>query len=180
MAAPTLPAALRGAAAAHLDKAFLVEGDRSLSFSEVHDRVRDVARGYVALGLEPGFRVVIWAPNSANWVIAALAVTYAGGTLVPANSRYTGHEVADLVDRTGAAVVVVDDGFLGGTRIADLRAAGDLSSVREVVDIEELLTVLGDTSAHDVSLDEVESRADAITPDDVADILFTSGTTGRS
>jgi acyl-CoA synthetase (AMP-forming)/AMP-acid ligase II len=180
VAAPTLPAALRAAAPAHPDKPFLVEGDRSLSFAEVHDRVRDVARGYVALGLEPGFRVVVWAPNSSNWVIAALAVTYAGGTLVPANSRYTGHEVADLVDRTGAAVVVVDDGFLGGTRIADLRAASALPSVRQVVDIADVLTSLGDTHAHDISLEEVESRADAVTPDDVADILFTSGTTGRS
>jgi acyl-CoA synthetase (AMP-forming)/AMP-acid ligase II len=180
VAALTLPAALRAAASAHPGKAFLVEGDRSLTFAQVHDRVRDVARGYLAHGLEPGFRVVVWAPNSIEWVIAALAVTYAGGTLVPANSRYTGHEVADLVDRTGAALVVAADGFLGGTQIADLRAASDLPSVREVVDVADVLTVLGDTDAHDVSLDEVEARADAVTPDDVADILFTSGTTGRS
>jgi acyl-CoA synthetase (AMP-forming)/AMP-acid ligase II len=180
VAAPTLPAALRAAAAAYGDKPFLVEGDRTLSFTEVHDRVRDVARGYVAYGLDPGFRVVLWAPNSIEWVIAALAVTYAGGTLVPANSRYTGHEVADLVDRTGAALVVVADGFLGGTQIADLRAASDLPSVRDVVDIARLLTLLGDPQAHEVGLDEVEARADAVGADDVADILFTSGTTGRS
>ena len=76
--------------------------------------------GYRALGLGTGDRVVVWAPNSIDWAVAALAVSYAGGVLVPANSRYTGHEVADLVDRTGARLVVVADGFLGRTQIADL------------------------------------------------------------
>ena len=45
----------------------------------------------------PGERAAVWAPNSIDWVVAGLAVTYAGGTLVPANSRYTAHEVADIV-----------------------------------------------------------------------------------
>jgi HIP---CoA ligase len=175
----TLPAVLRAAAERHGDRPAYVDGDRSLTFQELLDRVRDVARGYVAHDLAPGFRVVVWAPNSIEWVIAALAVTYAGGTLVPANSRYTGHEVADIVDRTGAALVVVDDGFLGRTQVADLRAASELRSVREVIDVKRLLAEVGDVDAHDVTLDELEVRADAVGPDDVADILFTSGTTGR-
>ncbi len=174
----TIPAALRDAAATYGDKPFLVEGDRTVSFADTHEHVRAVAKGYLAAGVEPGFRVVVWAPNSIDWVLAALAVTYAGGTLVPANSRYTAHEVADLVDRTGAAFVVVDDGFLGGTQIADLRAASPLASVRSVVALAELdaLVAAGAT----VTDAEVEARASAVTADDVADILFTSGTTGRS
>ncbi|WP_183408143.1 FadD3 family acyl-CoA ligase [Nocardioides pocheonensis] len=175
----TLPGVLRAAAHRFGDHPAYVEGERNVSFQALLDHVRDVARGYLAYGLEPGFRVVVWAPNSIDWVVAALAVTYAGGTLVPANSRYTGHEVADLVDRTGAALVVVDDGFLGRTQVADLRAASALPSVRDVIDIKFLQVDVGDVDAHDVTLDEVEARADAVSPDDVADILFTSGTTGR-
>jgi HIP---CoA ligase len=87
--------------------------------------------------------------------------------------------VAELVDRTGAALVVVEDGFLGRTQIADLRAASTLDSVRDVIDLRYLQVDVGDVEAHDVTLDEVELRADAVSPDDVADILFTSGTTGR-
>ncbi|MCW2857327.1 MAG: AMP-dependent synthetase and ligase [Marmoricola sp.] len=176
----TLPDVLRAAAEAHRDRPFLVEGKRRVSFVETLELVRDVARGYVAYGVEPGFRVVLWAPNSIDWVIAALAVTYAGGTLVPANSRYTAHEVADIVDRTSAALVIVDDGFLGGTQIADLRAASDLPSVRDVVDLKDVLTRLGDVDAHEVGPAEIEARSGAVSPEDVADILFTSGTTGRS
>lgn len=180
MALGTLPVVLRSAASTFGDRAAVVDGDSTLSYTELLDRVRDVARGYLAHGLQPGFRVAVWAPNSTEWIVAALAATYAGGTLVPINSRYTAHEVADIVDRTGTAVVVVADGFLGREQINELRAASALPSVVEIVDIAALYSTLGNLAAHEVTLEQVEARADAVTPDDVADILFTSGTTGRA
>jgi acyl-CoA synthetase (AMP-forming)/AMP-acid ligase II len=118
--------------------------------------------------------VVVWAPNSIDWAVAALATSYAGGTLVPANSRYTGHEVAALVDRTRAVIVVAADGFLDRTQIADLKAASDLTSVTEVVDIRDLDRI----DRRSVAVDAMDDVAAAVSPDDVADILFTSGTTG--
>jgi HIP---CoA ligase len=168
----TIPGVLRAAAERFGDKAAYVEGDVATSFSQLLERVRRTAAGYRARGLESGGRVVVWAPNSVDWVVAALAVTYAGGTLVPANSRYTGHEVADLVDRTGSVLAVVSDGFLGRTQIADLRAASDLASVREVIDLTALAAV-------ETEPGDIDAVAAAVSPDDVADILFTSGTTGR-
>jgi acyl-CoA synthetase (AMP-forming)/AMP-acid ligase II len=176
--APTIPAALRAAAAAFGDKPFLVEGDGSLSFAEVHERVREIAKGYMAHGFGAGDRLVLWGPNSIEWVLAGLAASYAGGTLVPVNSRYTGHEVADIVDRTGAVLVVVDDGFLGRTQSAELQAASELTSVREILilaNLDQVAAIGGDTPEADL-----DARADALSADDVADILFTSGTTGRS
>jgi acyl-CoA synthetase (AMP-forming)/AMP-acid ligase II len=174
----TIPAALRAAAAAHGDRPAYVEhgahGRTELSFAGLLDRVREVARGYVARGLRPGDRVVVWAPNSIDWVVAALAVSYAGGTLVPANSRYTGHEVAALVARTDARVVVLADGFLDRTQAADLVAAG--VDAGRLVRIDALAALAEE--GRRVPVEEVEARADAVSPDDVADILFTSGTTG--
>ncbi|MGZ6753373.1 MAG: FadD3 family acyl-CoA ligase [Nocardioides sp.] len=179
----TLPALLRSAAERFGDHPAYVEGTTSLSYADLLERVRATARGYVARGLAVGDRVVLWGPNSTDWAVAALAVTYAGGTLVPVNSRYTGHEVADVVDRTGATLVVAADGFLGRSQLAELRAASALTSVRAVLEMAEVAT-LGDTAldpaAAGVDPAEVEARADAVSPDDVADILFTSGTTGRS
>ncbi len=177
VSARTLPAVLRGAARRYGGRPAFVEGDRPLSFDGLLTQVRDTASGYLTQGLAPGDRVVVWAPNSIDWAVAALAVTYAGGVLVPVNSRYTGHEVADIVDRTHARLVVVADGFLGRTQVADLRAASSLPSVLEIIDITDLETLR--RSAPQAARDEVEARADDVVPDDVADILFTSGTTGR-
>ena len=163
----TLPGVLRAAAERHGDRPAYVDGDRTVSFAELLASVQATARGYASLGFSPGDRLVLWAPNSIDWVVAALATSYAGGTLVPANSRYTAHEVADIVERTDAKLVVVADGFLDRTQIADLTP---LVPGRTLIDITAL-------PASDSP--NVEARADAVSPDDVADILFTSGTTGR-
>jgi acyl-CoA synthetase (AMP-forming)/AMP-acid ligase II len=171
----TIPGVLAAAAAVHGDQPAYVDGDTVVSFADLLTRVRDTARGYCALGLQPGDRVCVWAPNSIEWVVAALATTYAGGVLVPVNSRYTASEAADIVERTAATLAVVADGFLGRTQIADLRAASGLETVREVVDIHDLDRLGALTTDVDV-----DARARAVSPDDVADILFTSGTTGRS
>ena len=71
--------------------------------------------------MRAGDRVVLWGPNSIDWAVAALAVSYAGGVLVPVNSRYVGPEVADVVERTGATLVVVHDGFLGRDQVQRAR-----------------------------------------------------------
>ena len=171
----TIPGVLTAAASTRGHHAAYVAGETVVSFADLLAWVRETARGYCALGLQPGDRVCVWAPNSIEWVVSALAATYAGGVLVPVNSRYTASEAADIVERTSATVVVVDDGFLGRTQIADLRAASSLATVRDVVDINHL-----DRLA-DLPTDiDVDARARAVSPDDVADILFTSGTTGRS
>lgn len=169
--ADTIPAALREAAERYAEKPAYVDGDRTVTYAQLLDLVRATAAGYRARGFRAGERAAVWAPNSIDWAVAALAVTYAGGTLVPLNSRYTGHEAADIVDRAGATLVIAADGFLGRTQIADLRAASALPAVREVIDIADLAAVR--------TVDAPDTDADGVTPDDIADILFTSGTTGR-
>src|SRR6478735_3503125 len=160
----TLPALLRDAAERFGDHLAYIEGPRTVSYAEL---LRLVERTSTVYNLAPGDRVVIWGPNSIDWAVAALAVSYAGGVLVPVNSRYVGAEVADVVERTGAKSVVVHDGFLGRDQVRELRDAG--------VDPGVVITM--------TDLMAAEPRAAepaTVTPDDVADILFTSGTTGRS
>ena len=79
----------------------------------------------------------------------------------------------------------MDDGFLGRTQDDDLAAASDLASVQAVILFRTHRTkarMSVDSIAHEwhPDVDRAEARADAVSPDDVADILFTSGTTGRA
>ena len=168
----TLPALLRDAAERFGDHPAYVEGDSTTSYAELLRRVEATAASYASAGVGRGDRVVLWGPNSTDWAVAALAVSYAGGVLVPVNSRYVGPEVADVVERTGAALVVVHDRFLGRDQVRELAVAG----VSENVVTLDSATSPHPRSGRDVAL----STFPAVGPDDVADILFTSGTTGRS
>ena len=188
----TIPRALIEAADRFGDAEALVDGGTRLSWAQLLDEVRTAARCYVAVGVEPGDRVAVWAPNTHHWVIAALGAHYAGATLVPVNTRFTGHEALDIVERTRAKVLIGTDAFLGVDKIAQLRSAArgtdSLASLMTIVQVDLGLpfrdaTVDGSTvgeRAARVPAEVVDGRAGAVRPDDVSDILFTSGTTGRS
>jgi len=169
----TIPGVLREAAERFGDHPAYVEvrdgQRRTVSYAELLRLVEATAAAYAHHGVDRGDKIVVWGPNSVDWAVAALAVSYAGAVLVPVNSRYVGTEVADVVERTGAAMVVVHDGFLGRDQVRELRDAG-------VAD--RLIITLAGLVAAAAGSDGM--RPEDLTPDDVADILFTSGTTGRS
>jgi acyl-CoA synthetase (AMP-forming)/AMP-acid ligase II len=121
--AQTIPAAVAHAAQAFPDREAIADGAARLSFRDLQEQVRLLARVYIAKGVQPGDRVAVWAPNTHHWVVAALGVHYAGAVLVPINTRYTGHEALDILQRTAARVLVVAGPFLGTDRLAQLRAA---------------------------------------------------------
>jgi len=184
----TIPQALRDAAARFGDAEAIVDGPVRFTWAQLLDEVRTVARFYVARGVRSGDRIAVWAPNTHHWVVAALGAHYAGATLVPINSRFTGFEARDILQRTATRVLVVVGPFLGTDRLAQLRDAGG-AEVETVVQIRLDDAPLADGAVDfaglgelgaAVSLEAVEARADAVAPDDVSDILFTSGTTGRS
>jgi HIP---CoA ligase len=207
----TIPAAVASAAREFGDAPALAEpGGPRLSYHELHEQVTAVARALIAEGIAPGDAVAIWSPNTHHWVLGALGALYAGATLVPVNTRFTGPEALDVICRSRARALIVAGPFLGADRLALLRAAtaeanpttihngpprarlpGRLSLVVRVP-VEAPPAADGETAdgvtdwarlgerADAVPPQRAEEQAAAVGPDDVSDILFTSGTTGRS
>jgi acyl-CoA synthetase (AMP-forming)/AMP-acid ligase II len=173
---------------------------RRRTFAELAAEVRQCAAAGIAAGVSPGDRVGIWAPNCLEWVVAALGLLSAGATVVPLNTRLRGEEAADILDRTEATLLVVADGFLGASYTGMLRAARPdgagalvpgLPSLRTLVDVGPVTAASGAvgqdvlrwsdfvTLGGTVSAAAVDERINAVKPDDVCDLMFTSGTTGR-
>jgi HIP---CoA ligase len=177
----TVPAALDRLARQLPDHAALITDDRSFTAAELRGEVHRATAALIALGVQPRDRVAIWSPNTWHWVIACLAIHHAGAAMVPLNTRYTAAEAADILARVGAPVLFGMGRFLRNDRVADLDRAA-LPALRHIVripiDAED--GTWDEFIAHGVDTDAVVSRAAAVTPDDVSDILFTSGTTGRS
>jgi HIP---CoA ligase len=188
----TTPQAVIRAARDHGDALAVADGPTRITYGELHDQVRVMARYLMAHGIQPGDRVAIWSPNTHHWVAAALGVHYAGATLVPINTRYTGYEAADILERSNARALVVAGPFLDVDRLARLReavGADGLPDLKQVVQIRlddsPLAPGTIDWGALDelgaaVTTEEADARAATVRPDDISDILFTSGTTGRS
>lgn len=178
----TTPAVLDRMALDHADHQALVTDDRSFTFAELRDEVRRTAAAIAGLGVQPGDRVAIWSPNTWHWVVGCLATHYAGAVLVPLNTRYTAGEAGDILARTQAPLLIAMGRFLGADRVAELDRTA-LPALRHIVRVP----VEDDDGTWDeflagpqLPLHEVDARAQAVQPDDVSDILFTSGTTGRS
>ena len=177
----TTPAALDQIAGELPDHSALVTEDRTLTFAELRDEVRRAAAAMISLGVNAGDRVAIWSPNTWHWVIACLATHYAGATVVPLNTRYTAAEASDILARTGAPLLVAMGEFLGADRVGDLNlsALPDLKHiVRVPIDSDD--GSWDDFVSRGADVAAADARAAAVRPEDLSDVLFTSGTTGRS
>ena len=158
----TIPEMVLSAADRFGDAEAVVDGPLRLSYVELADRVRRAAGAFVELGVAKGDRVAVWAPNSVEWIVAAFGLLTAGGVLVPVNTRFKAEEATDVVRRSGAKAVLVQQGFLG----QDFSVALDVP----VIDLQS--DVLSSGSPTDGPVEGVSGT-------DVADVIYTSGTTGR-
>ncbi|MDQ0831643.1 acyl-CoA synthetase (AMP-forming)/AMP-acid ligase II [Streptomyces achromogenes] len=203
----SIPGLVRAAAERYADAEAVVEGRTRISYAELGARVERAAAACLANGVETGDRVGIWAPNSLDWIVAALGAVSAGAVLVPVNTRFKGVEAADVLRRSGARLLFVTGTFLGTSYVASLRRAAGEGTGSEVAEGEGALAgpgplpglpalqqvvVLSDDAPADfrawkdflasgegVGRAQVRARGDAVRGEDPSDIVFTSGTTGR-
>ena len=164
---------LREAAADSPDKVGLVAGvpgvDRRWTFSEMLTEAEKIAAALLAR-FSPGERVAVWAPNVPEWVLLEFGAALAGVVLVTVNPAYQRHELAYVLDQSGASGVVLVSEWRGNPMRASLDAIReDLAQLREVIMFDEWDAFLA--SAGSAVLPDVR-------PDDPAQIQYTSGTTG--
>ncbi|OKJ95977.1 FadD3 family acyl-CoA ligase [Amycolatopsis sp. CB00013] len=173
MSEGTIPAALDRAAERFAGREALVDGEVRLTYAELARRVRQTARFF-----EGHERVAICSPNTWHWVVAGLGALYAGATLIPVNTRFTARETVDILERAKVSALAITGTFLGTDRLADLGSARPGTVVRIPVEgPEEPVDGVTEWDALSGLDSDFVSPAQ---PGDVSDILFTSGTTGRS
>jgi acyl-CoA synthetase (AMP-forming)/AMP-acid ligase II len=183
---PSIPAMLRDTTNLNPSGEAIVTGDDRITFTDLATRATHVARALVASGIEPGDRVAIWAPNSTEWIAAALGITTAGGVLVPVNTRFKGTEAAYVLARSNARVLFTVRGFLD-TDYPDLLTSAGV----ELPALTLTVVLAGDDGNGAISWNEflesggavpasdVDARVAAVGPNDPSDVVFTSGTTGN-
>ncbi|HEV3281233.1 MAG TPA: FadD3 family acyl-CoA ligase [Acidimicrobiales bacterium] len=201
----TIPALVEDAAArfgqtdAVIDRYGPIGAVTRLTFDQLADEVAASTRAIVANGIERGDRVAVWAPNCAEWLIAALGAVAAGALLVPLNTRFKGAEAAYVLRESGARILFTVRGFLGTDYPKMLDDA--VTTGEKLPDLERMVVLRSDGSGSPppttrgdqvvewevflqegglCSADVAAGRTASITPGDLSDLVFTSGTTGQA
>jgi fatty-acyl-CoA synthase len=168
---------------------------RRWSFADLSRGVDRLARGLLALGVQPGEKVALWMVNRPEFIEAMFAVTKIGAILVPINTRLRTEDTAYILGQSDSAVLLIADrsgpvDYLG--MVKELAPSLHAGSVREErFKHLRLVVSAGEApraetmhwSAVQAAGDAVDeatlrARADAVDPDATAFFMYTSGTTG--
>ena len=196
----TIGAFFDGAAARWAERDALVVPRHGVrwTYAELHRRVDALAAGLVALGLEPGDRIGIWSPNTAEWVVTQFATAKAGLVLVTINPAYRLTELEYALNKVGCSALITAHAFKSSDYVGMLRtlapeiardAVGQLQAPR-LPSLRTLIRIGAGAEQGFVGFDEVlelggarqqaalAERAQRLQFDDAINIQFTSGTTG--
>jgi fatty-acyl-CoA synthase len=156
-----------------------VAADRRWTYGELNADVDLVGRGLMALGVEKGQRVGIWAPNCAEWTIVQYATAKIGAILVNINPAYRTHELTYVLNQSGVRTLISATSFKTSDYVAMVHEVRpQCEALREVIflgsdDWDDLKR-----PADDVTDDALRARMAGLTHTDPINIQYTSGTTG--
>ena len=172
----SIPHAAEAAARRWPDEVALIEAGETRTFAQLWQECRAAASALIERGVRNGDRIAIWAPNSREWVVAAIAAQTCGAAIVPLNTRLKGREAGDILRRTQARMLFTVTGFLGIDYPA-LLADQDLPSLHETLLLDRDFTAFL-ASGHGADDHSVDAALATVTSNHISDIMFTSGTTG--
>jgi fatty-acyl-CoA synthase len=183
----TIGAALERAATLYRDRPALVSRHQNIrwSYAELNERAERLATGLLALGLEPGDRIGIWAPTCAEWTLTQFAAAKAGLILVTVNTAYRKAELEYALNKVACRALVLVKAHRGIEYRAMLE---ELCRERRLPKLEHAI-LIGETRERFLPFEEIAEGAadkrDALAAisarlqfDDAINIQFTSGTTG--
>ena len=156
----------------------------STTWGEYWDAVRNLAKGLMALGVQPGDGVALVGNNRRDWVISQMGISAAGAIPAPIYVTNTVEQVAYIVKHCRAKIAICDnqdqlDKYLAGLDLG-LIELDHIITMDPIDNVRPMVTSLADviTRGSAEPDDELERRMEAVKPDDLALLIYTSGTTG--
>lgn len=183
----TLPGLLDEMAQRFPDRELAVSGENRLTYPAFREQARQLAKGLLRLGVAPGDKVGLLMPNRMEWLLVDFAVLMLGGTLAAVNTWYRTHELRHVLAHAEVSTLITVDKFGKQDYLAMLREIGVGTDAFPLL---QRVVCLGDAEAPgvtpfsalwelggDVTDAELDARQRAVSPGDIAYLLFTSGST---
>jgi len=154
-----------------------------ISYADLEKIRLQSAAAFIAAGIQHGDRVAIWAPNVREWIYAAIGAQSVGAMIVPVNTRMKGSEAGYVLRASGAKILCTVAGFLGFDYPSMLKD-------EKLPALQKIVMLRGESAdciswndflskGEEISNDRVAQATNSVKPDDVSDLIFTSGTTGN-
>jgi acyl-CoA synthetase (AMP-forming)/AMP-acid ligase II len=180
---PTVVHYLEDVASRCPDRIAAIQDGVPITYGDLRQRSRQLARGLIDAGVQPRERIAVWLPNCVEWMVAAIAAHYAACVVVPINTRFVTDEARFILAKSRAQVLVTTSEFLGRDYAAEasgvMTALPDLHMIIDVRDAGPGTTTWSRVMAAGLLENGRElARLATVGAGDVGDILFTSGTTG--
>jgi fatty-acyl-CoA synthase len=168
---PLTPTAfLRRAACVFGDRVGVIDADTRFTYAAFHERCRRLAGALRAVGVVPGDRVAVLAPNTHVLLAAHYAVPFAGAVLVALNTRITSSDIAYILRHAGVRVLICDDDFRATAEHACAEAGTNVQSLRAGGRDDELEAAIANAEPFEHAMTDERS---------LLAINYTSGTTAR-
>ena len=153
-------------------------GDRFVEWTarQFVDEVLAVAKGLMGLGLEKGQSVCLFASTRLEWTVMDYAIWVAGGVTVPIYETSSSDQVEWIAGNSEAVAIVIENDEL--KQSYDV-VADNLPGVEHVFVVEDAGLEKIKQAGGDITDEQVRERAASVTAEDIATIVYTSGTTGR-
>jgi len=158
---------------------------KEISWNQFYSKARNLGLGLISLGIQPGDRVAIFSANSPMWQMADVAVLSIGAADVPLYATITAKQAQYIISDSGSRVT-----FVGTEDHMDrvLKVKDDLPELMKIITMDNTESDNPDVITFDALIelgeeysekDEFDSRLEAVKPDDLCSIVYTSGTTGN-
>jgi fatty-acyl-CoA synthase len=175
----TISGRLDRAVEAWADRPLIITDARTWSYADVQVWSCQIASGLIAQGIKAGEHVALDMANYPEFTAIKFAIARAGAVCIPVNFLLRGPELAYVLDQSDAVMLITMEAFRGHDYLADLeRIRPDLLKLRHVVTLPGIPALIA--SATPESTAELARRDAAADGAALSDILYTSGTTGRS
>ncbi len=196
----TVGEVLRDQARAFPDREAYVYPEHGIrkTYREFDEETDQIAKAFMGMGIEKGENVAIWSDNKREWLQSQFATGKMGAALVTVNTNYQAAELEYLLQQSEATTLILDEGYKGTSYIDLVREIcpelkeshrGNVQSeklpfLKRVILMtdraEEGMYKWSEFLAHaeSVSDEKLEARFESLSPDDVINIQYTSGTTG--
>ncbi|MBW3113081.1 MULTISPECIES: AMP-binding protein [Bacillaceae] len=178
----------------------VVYADRGLrwSYHEFNQLCRQAAKGFMKLGIDKGDHIAIWASNTPEWLVSQFSTGKMGAVLVTVNTNYRTAELEYLLKQSDSQTIILMEGFRGASYIDMLyEICPELNSCKpgelmsKKLPFLKNVIVLGENSypgtyswqdildkGKETDDKELDERLSSLSPQDVINMQYTSGTTG--